>query len=166
MIKLRKLMKKDAPLMLEWMHDTSIVSNLQTNFASKTLADCEKFINMAQNTKENMHLALTDDNDTYMGTVSLKHITSESAEFAITVRKTAMGQGYSQAAMQEIIRIGLADLGLKRIYWCVAPENIRAIRFYDKNGYKRISLPDNIQPKGYTVEQQRHYLWYGVEKQL
>ena len=39
-------------------------------------------------------MAITDDNDEYMGTVSLKNInyTDSFAEFAITVRRTAMGK--------------------------------------------------------------------------
>ena len=36
---LRRLELKDAPLMLEWMHDTSVVGLLRTNFASKTIED-------------------------------------------------------------------------------------------------------------------------------
>ena len=36
-VKLRRLKPEDAPLMLEWMHDPSVVEKLQTNFAGKTL---------------------------------------------------------------------------------------------------------------------------------
>ena len=89
---------------------------------------------------KNLHLAVVDDNNTYMGTVSLKNIENDAAEFAITVRKNAMGKGFSKYAMSEIIRIGLEELNLKSIYWCVSPENKRAVKFYDKNGYMRIDL--------------------------
>ena len=34
-MKLRQLNLTDAPLMLEWMHDPSVVENLQANFAAK-----------------------------------------------------------------------------------------------------------------------------------
>ena len=37
---LREFKQKDAPLMLEWMHDPSVVENLQTDFGSKTIEDC------------------------------------------------------------------------------------------------------------------------------
>ena len=66
--------------------------------------------------------------------MSLKHITKGSAEFAIVIRSTVMGHGYSSFAMSEIIRIGF-EKGLSSIYWCVNPTNKRAIQFYDKNGY-------------------------------
>lgn len=71
---LRALQEKDAPLMLEWMHDPSVVGHLGTNFMEKTLADCQSFIAWAQTAENDLHLAVADDDDTYMGTVSLKHI--------------------------------------------------------------------------------------------
>lgn len=163
-MKLRKLERKDAPFMLEWMHDPAVAENMQTDFANKTIEDCETFIDIGRRDKENIHLAIVDDNDEYMGTVSLKHITAFEAEFAITVRKSAMGKGYSQYGMEEIIRYGFCDLGIEAIYWCVSPENRRAIRFYDKNGYQRAELPEKC-PGGYLPEQSRRYIWYKVEKQ-
>ena len=68
---LRKLELKDSTLMLEWMHDKTVVNNLKVNFMSKTIEDCESFIINSWNDKENLHLAI-DVNGEYMGTVSLK----------------------------------------------------------------------------------------------
>lgn len=68
---LRKLELKDATLMLEWMHDKTVVNNLKVNFMSKIIEDCESFIINSWNDKENLHLAI-DVNGEYMGTVSLK----------------------------------------------------------------------------------------------
>ena len=159
-MKLRKLQLKDAPFMLEWMHDESVVKDLQANFAAKTIEDCEKFILAAQDTSENLHLAVVDEEDTYMGTVSLKCITNDAAEFAIIVRKEAMGKGFSQYGMREILRIGLEELGLKQVYWCVSPDNRRAVRFYDKNGYQRIDASQLSIGDRYSDSQIASYLWY------
>ena len=126
--------------MLEWMHDSDVVQNMQTDFAHKTLSDCENFIRSSQTDNKNLHLAVVDDENTYMGTVSLKNIENGAAEFAITVRKVAMGKGFSRYAMSEIIRIGFEKLKLRSIYWCVSPENKRAVKSYDKNGYTRIDI--------------------------
>ena len=43
-MKLRKLELKDASQMLEWMHDEDVIKNLQADFLSKTLKDCQEFI--------------------------------------------------------------------------------------------------------------------------
>ncbi|MBR2046438.1 MAG: GNAT family N-acetyltransferase [Agathobacter sp.] len=163
---LRKLELKDAPLMLEWMHDDSVVHYMGANFAEKTLVDCEKFIQFTHETEEDLHMAVVDDSDEYMGTVSLKHINKElkMAEFAITVRKCAMGQGYSGYGMKEIIRIGLEELGLDSVIWCVSKVNERAVRFYDKNGYQRITDVPEVYVNMYTEEQNKGFIWYEVRK--
>lgn len=75
---LRKLKIEDAALMLEWMHDNDVTTNLQTDFASKTLEDAKTFIIQSQNDHDNLNLAIASNTDAYMGTVSLKHINDEN----------------------------------------------------------------------------------------
>lgn len=146
-MQLRKLELCDAPLMLEWMHDESVVCHLGANFAEKTIDDCRRFISMSQTSDTDLHLAVVNDNNEYMGTVSLKHIdrVHHWAEFAITIRACAMGKGYSRWAMAQILDKGLKEQALERIFWCVSPKNERAVRFYDKCGYRRISnVPEQL----------------------
>ena len=165
-MKLRKLEQKDAIYMLEWMHDERVVRHLNANFASKTLEDCNAFIQNSCNADTDLHLAIADEEDVYMGTVSLKHIddTLGMAEFAITVRSIAMGKGFATYGMQEIIRIGLEERGLHQIIWCVSNQNERAVHFYDKQGFQRIEQVPEVYLTGYTPEQRRTFIWYGVEK--
>lgn len=127
--------------MLEWMHDEDLTNNLQAKFMNITLTDCEAFIRSSWEDKDNLHMAAADDNDIYMGTVSLKNIdpTAKTAEFAIAFRRCALGTGISAYAMQEILRHGLEVLGLEQIYWYVSLENTRAVRFYDKHRYPRVA---------------------------
>lgn len=167
-MELRKLEMKDALLMLEWMHDESIVGNLQTNFIGKTLEDCENFIKDSEDESCDLHLAIALDDGTYMGTVSLKHIEGHFAEFAIVVRKAAMGKGYSQFGMKKMIQIGFEKFGLKQIYWCVNPQNKRACRFYDKQGYERVDIMKDdellreVAKGGYKPRQISSYCWYRI----
>lgn len=163
-MKLRALKTEDAARMLQWMHDESVVCCLATNFREKTLSDCENFIAWANQTKDDLHLAVTDDADTYMGTVSLKHISGGTAEFAITVHADAMGKGFAKFGMAAILEHGLKQMGLSAIYWCVSRQNSRAVRFYDKNGYLRTeSVPQHILT-AYTPEQLADFIWYAVTK--
>lgn len=159
-MELRKLKQEDAPLMLQWMHDESVVSHLGANFMEKTIEDCHRFIDWANNTDTDLHLAVTDEQDEYMGTVSLKHIHAGTAEFAITVRACAMGKGYAQYGMAAVLEKGIRELGLQAIYWCVSRHNARAVRFYDKNGYVRTeTVPQSILA-AYTEEQKKNFIWY------
>lgn len=177
---LRSLKIKDAPLMLEWMHDSSVVEKLNRDFGAMTIEDCEGFIekNMLvkadisdeeaisdMKMRDGLHLAIADDTDEYQGTVSLKNIdrASSAAEFAITIRRSAMGHGVSAEAMREIIRLGHKVVGLGLIYWYVNKDNERAVRFYDKNGYRRCTV-DELIGLGVKLEEELKtetaYLWY------
>ncbi len=158
---LRKLKIEDAPLMLSWMHDESVVGKLRGNFASKTIDDCKNFI-ISSVSDNNIHLAIASDNDEYMGTVSLKNIEDGSAEFAITVRKEAMSKGYSWFGMEAIIDKAFNELNLESVYWCVARENERAVRFYDKHNFHEvIDIPEKILGRYKSVENLK---WYSVLK--
>jgi len=133
--------------MLEWMHDDDVVGHLGTNFKEKSLEDCLHFIQWSAEAENDLHLAITDEDDNYMGTVSLKHIDRQigTAEFAITVRACAMGKGYSGFGMEQILQMGIGELQLDAIYWCVSSANVRAVRFYDKHGYGRTScVPESL----------------------
>lgn len=163
-MRLRDLELKDAPLMLEWMHDESVVEKLRGRFAENTIEDCEAFIKTAENKEHDIHLAIVSDEDEYMGTVSLMHIDREnsSAEFAITVRKSAMGRGYSWWGMEEIIRLAFEEYGLESVYWCVSRENERAVRFYDKhNFHEALDIPVTILKR---YEGMNNLKWYSVLK--
>lgn len=163
-MKLRKLELKDAPLMLEWMHDKSVVEDLRTNFLTKTMEDCENFIKSSWNDQNNWNAAIVDEDSVYMGTVSLKNIKESSTEFGITVRACAMGKGYSIWAMREALRIAFEERDLEKVYWCVSPENKRAVRFYDKNGFERVDAKELDMIEGYTQEQIDAYVWYVAKK--
>ena len=166
---LRALKITDAPLMLEWMHDESVTENLRSNFSDKTIEECHHFIEQSQNSYSDLHLAIVNQYDEYLGTVSLKNIIINSAEFAITIRKKAMGTGCSIFAMQKMIEKGLNEFKLHEVYWCVSPANIRALRFYDKNGYKRVDfsrLLINVCNSllTYSEQERKEYVWYHVFK--
>ena len=90
----------------------------------------------------------------------MKNITKTSAEFGITIRSCAMGKSYAIWAMKEVFKIGFEEMGLKKIYWCVSPENKRAVRFYDKNGFERVDADILDTIDDYTKEQIAFYIWY------
>lgn len=161
-MRLRDLEEKDAKYMLEWMHDDSVTNGLRTDFSKFTIEDCKKFIRCSKDKSYNAHYAIVSDEDEYMGTVSLKKINMEAlcAEFAITIRKFAMGRGYSWYGMMEIIRIGFEEYGLETIYWCVSKTNTRAVRFYDKHHFHEVvDIPSPILDEYKEIGDLK---WYSV----
>ena len=159
-MRLRNLELKDAPLMLEWMHDPDVVKDLCGNFLDKSLDDAKHFIKHISCT--DLHLAIVSDEDEYMGTVSLKYIDKDkgNAEFAIAVRKCAMGKGYSWYGMKEIINKAILEYRLTTIYWCVSKKNDRAIRFYEKHGFETTdSVGQNVLDRYREMDDLKWYAY-------
>lgn len=162
---LRELCAKDARYMYEWMNDSKILNGLSDKFKNMSLQKCMLFIENSTENTNDLHLAIADYNDEYMGTVSLKHIdtTYHIAEFAIVLRTKALGQGLGREAMESILAIGFKKYGLNVIYWQVLKENSHAIGFYDHLGYHRTAvLPDQII-RPYGGIHNESFLWYYAE---
>lgn len=162
-MRLRHLLPKDAQWMLEWMHDEGTSRFFRETFADKTIDDCMAFIDAAHDENHSIHLAIVDDRDEYMGTVSLKNIQDNTAEFAIVLRECARGREYASFAVKEILAYGYNRKGIESVYWSVDPANLRAVRFYEKHHYSRWKAPEHVQ--GYTDEEKAKYKWYRIERQ-
>ena len=117
-MQLRRLKSEDAAGMLDWMHDESINQLFATDFGKFTEDKVLAFIQSAKDETNSVHRACVDENDKYLGTVSLKNIDREAsnAEYAISFRKEAQGTGAAKFATDEILRYGFEELGLERIY--------------------------------------------------
>ena len=143
MINLRELQEKDAPLMLEWMHDPEIQKCFQRDMIAMSLQDAENFCRLSktgQKLEEGQcyHYAIVNEYDEYIGTISLKNINlkAKSAEYAISIRRQAQGKGIAKEATYLILKKGFNELGLHRIYLHVLANNERALKFYEKVGFK------------------------------
>lgn len=136
-MKLRKLQPKDADRMLSWMKDPDINKFFLMDKNNINKKSVLLFIEGSQIVKENLHLAITDEEDNYVGTVSLKDIDLENkkAEYAIATCKEIHGTGLAEDATNEILRIAFEELLLNKVYLNVLSENKRAIRFYEKNKF-------------------------------
>lgn len=164
---IRKLEMKDLPYMYEWMHDEAVTENLQADFASFTKENVSDFIKQAMEQNEssdNIHYAITDENDEYMGTISLKNINrkDKNAEYAIVTRTKAHGKGYAREATKDILSLGFNTYGLEKIYLYVVTENIAANKFYKKCGFKE----EGVFRRHLFIHDSFHDIrWYSVLKE-
>lgn len=166
MIILRELQEKDAPFMLEWMHDPDIQKNFKRNMLKATMEDVLYFIKESEITEplrmgQSIHFAITNVDDVYLGTVSLKCIDIENgtAEYAIVTRKAFRGMGVAHEATELILKKAFTEFGLHRVYLSVYSNNADAIKLYEGSGFR------------YEGEFREHFLingeyvnwkWYGV----
>lgn len=135
---IRDLKMNDAPRMLEWMLNPDINQYFQHDFAFSNINTAENFIASSLEHKQSqINLAITDNNNLYQGTISLKHIDiiNRHAEYAICLHPDAIGQGYAGYATKKILKIGFMNYNLNKIYLNVITENIRAVKFYENFGF-------------------------------
>ena len=166
MIFLRELKETDAELMLEWMHDSEVQKGFRKNMLAATLEDAKSFCRKSKipdkvSQGESLHFAISDENDEYLGTISLKNIDLESmtAEYAITTRRRVSGQGIGFMATGMILNKAFKDYGLHRVYLSVLEDNESAIKLYEKCGFKfEGEFREHIK-KG---DNYMNWKWYGI----
>ena len=160
---LRKLELSDAKEMLKWMHDESVVGLLPTHFNEMTIEDCGKFIKKSWEDQKNIHFAVTDEEDKYLGTISLKNIDEKNltAKYAVVLGKSAIGRGIAKKATDDILKYAFDKMKLDRVYLCVFSDNIRAVKFYQKYGFQYEGTFRSHMYGAY--DNVRHDLqWYGI----
>lgn len=161
---IRKLKECDAQGMLEWIKDPHTRNWSQIDAEKQNMETVLNFINSCDDSKNVIHRAVVNEEDTYLGTVSLKNIDMDvkAAEYAISMRNCAQGTGAAQIGTKEILKYGFEELGLERIYWYVFSDNERANRFYQKIG----AFYEGEFRKAIKVNGKVHNLkWYSVLKE-
>lgn len=153
-MKLRKLVEKDAQFMLEWMKDEKVNCYFRFKPQDITIESTKEFIRQSKNNKLSYNYAIADDDDEYLGTVTLKNIDkiSKNGEYAIALRTKAQGQGAGRYATEEILKIAFNELKLERVYLNVLSVNEHAIKFYEKIGFvyegeflEHVMINDNLR---------------------
>lgn len=139
-MRLRPLEAKDTEGMSEWMQDLDIQKSFLFSTQDKTYDDVLGFINAAETQPidgKSIHYAIADDNDEYLGTISLKNVNLQcrSAEYAISLRKCAQGKGIATWATKKILQMAFEEFHFQRVYLNVLSDNERAIRLYEKCGF-------------------------------
>jgi len=160
---LRQLKEKDAVYMLEWMKDPEMFCFFQFDSNNITLESCIEYINKNTLDNVNNHYAIVDDNDVYLGTVSIKNIDkkNKNGEYAIAVRKEYHGKNIAEFATKSILEISFSKLELNKVYLNVLSDNTRAIRFYEKIGF---IYEGEFREHVYVNENYKNLKWFGILK--
>ena len=74
--------------------------------------------------------------DEFIGNIELMDMHDAEAELGIAITGKMQDKGYGTEAIKALTEYGFDQLGLKRIFLRTNPRNARAIRVYEKCGFK------------------------------
>ena len=72
----------------------------------------------------------------FIGNIELMDVANGAGELGIAITAAMQEKGYGTEAIPAMVRYGMDTLGLRRIFLKVYPDNARAIRVYEKCGFR------------------------------
>ena len=79
---------------------------------------------------------LEKDTGAFIGNIELMDIADRAGELGIAVTAAMQEKGYGTEAVRAMVDYGMDTLGLDRVFLKVFPDNARAIRVYEKCGFR------------------------------
>lgn len=162
-MKIRKYSIDDSYEMYELFKDKEVTQYLHGIYDHYSLLDANTFISNEIRNSQEIHRAIVNDEDEYVGTVSLRHIDLEegTAEIEIVVKREYHSKGYAWYAICEILKYAFKELNIRGIYWRVNADNKRAIRFFEKHGFNKLDgdIPQKIKERHRT---ENNLIWFAV----
>ena len=78
----------------------------------------------------------------FIGNIEFMDITDEVGELGIAITAQMQEKGYGTEAISAMVRYGMDELGLSRVYLKAFPFNVRAIHVYEKCGFREYDRND------------------------
>jgi len=154
--------ERTRSLFLKYMLDLKMTEALakNNNKAEKALEISNWFAKIQEILRE----VYDDENDEYLGTISLKEIDfeNENAEYAIVLRKKAQGKGIATEATRLVLDAAFNKYCIHRVYLTVLADNKSAIKLYERCGFKlEGEFREHLKINGKYV----NWKWYGILRQ-
>ena len=141
-IRLRAFEREDLEIVLRWVNDEEVTKYLSDSLIYPvSRADEMKWIESISNAnhKEKI-LAVETLKGELIGSIGLTNINwvERKAEMGIMIgEKDHWNKGYGSDAVREILRLAFERMNLNRIYLRVFENNPRAIRVYERCGFRK-----------------------------
>jgi RimJ/RimL family protein N-acetyltransferase len=139
-IYLRPLERGDAPRIVPWFNDPEVTRTLE-RYRPMNLQEEEAFIEHAYRSEHDLPLGIAPlDAEQLVGVTGLHSIDGKNrhATFGIIIgEKSEWGKGYGTEATALMVAHAFDALNLNRVWLRVYEHNARAIRAYEKVGFRR-----------------------------
>ena len=93
---------------------------------------------------------LEKDTGAFIGNIELMDIADRAGELGIAVTAAMQDKGYGTEAVRAMVEYGMDQLGLRRVFLKVFPDNARAIRVYEKCGFREYDRTEDDVFMGVT----------------
>jgi len=137
---IRNLIESDWKYFKKWWRDSYLISLTSGNFEVVSLEKLHNgFLKMLES-KDTKNFMILKEDRVVIGHMSLE-MKKDKAEFTIVIgNKKYLGKGYGTLATKKIISLAFKKYKLEKLFLKVRPENVRAIRAYEKSGFKRVGI--------------------------
>lgn len=139
-IRLRPLMETDLPILKAWDEDPVIIAMMGPKFAT---LPAEEWLSGVQSHHNCLAWAVLNPAGELVGELELDQVDwrARSAELRICIGdQVNRNRGYGTDALQTALRLAFTELTLNQIYLRVFVSNTRAIRVYQRLGFRREAL--------------------------
>ncbi|MBU5485115.1 GNAT family N-acetyltransferase [Clostridium sp. MSJ-11] len=140
-IKLRKMISDDAELYHKWRNDMEVMASTNPFLDMYHMEETRGFVNqviLGSNSSKS-YIILERKTETPMGIISLINIDykNRNAECIIDIgEKNYWGKGYATESMKLLLDYGFLEMNLHRVYLRVFSFNEKAMKLYEKMGFK------------------------------
>lgn len=141
-VRLRPLAAEDLTKMVHWNTDEEVQLYVDADFPEK-LGELQHWFSQSFPNRQYQIFAIETSTGELIGDLELDHICWNRQEAELRIRlgeKAYWGQGYGSDAVRQMINYCFNDKGFRRLYLRVYAFNQRAIRCYEKNGFKQIGI--------------------------
>lgn len=135
----RRVTKADWRYFKKWWKDTDLITLTSGDFTKYSDEQLHKwFLNMLID-KKSMNFIVLSEKRIIIGHFVLE-IKNQVAEYHVVIgNKKYIGKGYGTLINKKAIASGFKKYKLTKIFLKVRPENLRAIKSYEKVGFKKIA---------------------------
>jgi len=148
---LRPIQPDDFPLLVGWTNDPEISRLMEGDYPA-TLEECETWYRAGLRSRHSQRFALCAAKDgRLIGDAALDHIAWRSGDAELRIRigeKTYWNQGYGEDAVNALLDHAFSTMNLRRVYLRVFAFNQRAIRCYEKCGFRKEGRLRRTGPDG------------------
>lgn len=163
-VRLRGWEKSDADALLRWRSDEDLNRLLGPPTLPVSRTQQERFVGQvsAPDAEVKSFAIETLDGKKLIGEAGIRAINwmSRKAEFFIAIgEKDQWGRGLGTDAVRVVIRLAFEKMNLNRLFLSVLADNARAIRCYEKCGFKREGL---LRSESYVDGEYRDVIVMGL----